>query len=663
MTVHRGLALLLTVAAAGALVSASAPPGTIAPVRLNAITTRVHARGASLVIEASEPVAYTTSRPDPLTVLLDFRNVSATDVANSVTADVKSPIARVSVEAAESLGAPASRVRIALSQPVAHHVRSDRNTVIVDFDRPSAKAPPYVLPPSSRQPAAVVQTSGAPDAMQALQDVPAPDPIALLGLDDGAGGPSATSITMVSAPTVPRPIVIQGPNAAGARLAAVQSQPAVLAQTPAEQIGNGGRGRQFTGHPISLDFQGADLRAVLRTFAEISGLNIVIDPAVQGTVDVALRDVPWDQALDIILRANKLGYSVDGTIVRIAPNSVLKVEEDERKALLESQNDASQLGTLQRQLSYAKGEEVATLLKTANVLTKRGQANVDARTNTLIVRDVPSQFPEITTLIDGIDRAQPQVEIEARIVQTNKTYARALGVQWGFGGRVDPSLGNTTNLAFPNSGSLTGRVGGTQGPATGSTTGQPTAVNLGVAGPNSGVGLALGSVNGAFNLDVALTALESSGNGRLLSTPRVTTQNNVAAEMTQGVQIPIQTVANNTVTVSFKDAALTLKVTPQITSANTVIMLISVENATPDFSRQVNNIPPINTQRANTQVLVSDGQTTVIGGIYVSNSTLATDKTPGLGNIPLLKWLFKRERVDESNTELLIFITPRIIKS
>ncbi|MCU1385224.1 MAG: pilQ [Acidobacteria bacterium] len=658
MTVNRGLALLLTVAAAGALVSAAAPPGTLTSVRLKAISARVNAKGASLVIEASEPVAYTTSRPDPLTVLLDFRNVAAADVANSVTADVKSPIAYVTVEAAESLGAPASRVRISLTQPVAHHVRSDRNTVVVDFDRPSAKAAPYALPPNSRPSAVGSPQSGAPDAMRALEGAAAADPIAALGLDASAGGPSAASAAIVSAPPLPRPAVVPTANAAFLQLAATSPQ------TAPEQVSNGGsRGRQFTGHPISLDFQGADLRAVLRTFAEISGLNIVIDPAVQGTVDVALRDVPWDQALDIILRANKLGYSVDGTIVRIAPNAVLKSEEDERKALLESQNDASQLGTLQRQLSYAKGEEVATLLKSANVLSKRGQANVDQRTNTLIVRDVPSQFPEITTLIDGIDRAQPQVEIEARIVQTNKTYARALGVQWGFGGRVDPSLGNTTNLAFPNNGSLTGRVGGTQGPATGSTTGQPTAVNLGVAGPNSGVGLALGSVNGAFNLDVALTALESSGNGRLLSTPRVTTQNNVAAEMTQGVQIPIQTVANNTVTVSFKDAALTLKVTPQITSANTVIMLISVENATPDFSRQVNNIPPINTQRANTQVLVSDGQTTVIGGIYVSNSTIASDKTPGLGNVPLLKWLFRRDRVDESNTELLIFITPRIIKS
>src|SRR5205814_7531796 len=161
---------------------------------------------------------------------------------------------------------------------------------------------------------------------------------------------------------------------------------------PGEQISTGRGDRKFSGHPISLDFQGADLRAVLRTFAEISGLNIVIDPTVQGSVDVALRDVPWDQALDIILCANKLGYSVDGTIVRIAPNSVLKVEEDEHKALLESQTDASPLNTLQRQLSYAKGDEVAALLKSANVLTKRGQANVDPRTNTLIVRDVPTQF-------------------------------------------------------------------------------------------------------------------------------------------------------------------------------------------------------------------------------------------------------------------------------
>src|SRR5439155_7693045 len=190
-----------------------------------------------------------------------------------------------------------------------------------------------------------------------------------------------------------------------------------------------------------------------------------------------------------------------------------------------------------------------------------------------------------------------------------------------------------------------------------------TAVNLGAGGATSAVGLALGSVNGAFNLDVALSALETSGNGRILSTPRVTTQNNIAAEMTQGTQIPIQTVANNTVTVTFKDAALSLKVTPQITAAGTVIMSISLENSQADFSRAVNGGPPIDTQRANTTVLGTDGQTTVIGGGYLTREQMTNDKTPGLGNIPLLRWLFKRDTNVTSDQELLIFITPRIIKA
>ncbi|HKY20051.1 MAG TPA: hypothetical protein VJM31_02430, partial [Vicinamibacterales bacterium] len=246
-------------------------------------------------------------------------------------------------------------------------------------------------------------------------------------------------------------------------------------------------------------------------------------------------------------------------------------------------------------------------------------------------------------------------EIEARIVTTSRDFARRLGVQWGFNGRVAPELGNTTGLAFPNQGSLGGRTG-VQGP---DSVGQ--AVNLGVGG-TSAIGLALGSVNGAFNLDLALTALEESGNGRILSTPRVATQNNVAAEITQGVQIPIQTVANNTITVTFQDAALRLNVTPQITAANTVIMQVQLENSSPDFSRAVNGIPPINTQRALTTILVSDGQTSVIGGIYVTSQQSSNDRTPGLHKIPLLGWLFKRQEFTDESRELLIFITPRIIK-
>ena len=250
---------------------------------------------------------------------------------------------------------------------------------------------------------------------------------------------------------------------------------------------------------------------------------------------------------------------------------------------------------------------------------------------------------------------EPLLRLIQTLSEEIKSYEKRIGVQWGASGRVDPTLGNTTNLAFPNSGTLAGAAGG-------SVNGVPNAVNLAAPGATSGVSLALGSVNGAFNLDVALSALESSGNGRILSTPRVTTQNNIEAEMTQGQQIPIQSVSNNTVTVTFKDAALSLKVTPQITAAGTVIMAIILENSSADFSHSVNGIPPINTQRANTRLLVNDGETTVIGGVYSSTQQSNRDTTPGLSRVPILSWLFKRDLVDDTNTELLIFITPHILK-
>lgn len=628
MTATKGCALLVTVLFAGALASASGrepgAAGSAPTARLKAITAHVGAKGTSLVIEASEPVPYVATRPDPLTVLIDFRNVATDGFANSVAASPRSPIAAVAVEPSDADAFGTSRIRVTLAQPVAHRIRADRNAIVVDFDKP----------------AGLVSASAPPPGAHAA------DPIAALGLDG----------KRQSAPDARKPAAVPRPaQSAGAATIQPPTQPASQEQQPRGE-------RRFTGHPVSLDFQGADLRAVLRTFAEISGLNIVIDPAVQGTVDVALRDVPWDQALDIILRANKLGYIVDGTIVRIAPLSVLSDEESQRRKLGEEQALAGELRVLTKTLSYAKAEELQPLL-TKSALSQRGTVQVDPRTNTLIITDLADRLNTANELIGTLDRPQPQVEIEARIVQTTKDYARALGIQWGFQGRVDPQLGNTTNLAFPNNGTLGGRTGGAQGPTPTASSQVPTSVNLGVTGATSAVGLALGSVNGALNLDFALSALERSGNGRLLSTPRVSTQNNIEAEITQGVQIPIQTVANNTVTVSFKDAALTLKVTPQITASNTVIMKISVENASPDFSRSIGGIPPINTQRALTSVLVNDGQTTVIGGIYTSQEQAATDRVPGLGRVPFINWLFKRDTMNDSSTELLIFITPRILKS
>jgi len=631
----KAYALLVAVVLAGGLAVASSGEssnGTTAAapvVRLKTITSRATNAGTSLVIEASDPVPYVATRPDPLTVYIDFRNVSVDGLA-SFAANVKGPIAGVTVEPGDATSGGSPRVRVNLSQPVAHRVRADRNTVVIDFDRSSTKGAPYVLPPAARPVAATAPASNRPDAMQALvmANRSAVDPITALGLN------------------APRPQAQIGQAQTRAPAAPEQAAPPVQVPTGS---------RRFTGNSVSLDFQGADLRAVLRTFSEISSLNIVIDPTVTGSVDVALKDVPWDQALDIILRANKLGYNVDGTIIRIAPLTVLAEEEGQRQKLADAQALSGELRPFTKTLSYAKAEDLQALLTKA-VLSARGTVQVDPRTNTLIITDLPDRVLNASDLIATLDRAQPQVEIEARIVQVNKNFQRTLGVQWGFNGRADPALGNTTNLAFPNSGTLSGGTTGTTG-------GLPTAVNLPVPGAPSAVGLQLGSINGAFNLDVALSALETSGNGRVLSTPRVSTQNNVEAEIKQGTQIPIQTVANNTVTVQFKDAALILKVTPQITASNTVIMKISLENGQADFGRAVNGIPPINTQSANTSVQVSDGQTTVIGGIYVSTEQYKTDRTPGLGSIPILKWLFKRDDAQDSSQELLIFITPRIIKS
>jgi len=776
-----GIPLFALVFAALAVAwSAALSAETAAGVRLRAVSSTMDGARAAVLLEASEPVAYATTRPDPLTLLVELRDVTSAGFANGFTAAPQSPIQSVQVvESQDAEGVPVTRVRVGFAHSVASKVRSQRNLIFIEADasprreaaaaedvspeaRPAAPASNPVdanaattlriveaqtgadgvsvilegngrltprnvhetggphdrvvldfhgvtptVPPvttvdrgvvrrvrvavNSREPlvtrVVVDLQAPAPYKIEPLRTdgrrlrlvfttpgpaAPAADPMAALAQPEAApaaSAPMARATAGADEPGPPAPAsaapAAAAPPAAAPPPPPAAAPPAMAATAPvtpsvaSQDVMGRSREREFTGHAVSLDFQSADLRAVLRTFAEISGLNIVIDPTVQGSVDVALRDVPWDQALDIILRANKLGYFVDGTIVRVAPLSVLAEEEKQRRRLMEEQELSGELHVITKTLSYARAEDVAPLL-TKSALSPRGTVQVDPRTNTLIISDLQAQLDTATDLIATLDQPQPQVEIEARIVQTTRDFARTLGVQWGLNGRMTPELGNTTGLAFPNSVAVGGRTGVVQGPDA-----TPTGVNLGVGTATSALGLALGAVNGSFNLDVALSALERQGYGKLLSTPRVSTQNNVEAEITQGVQIPIQTVANNTVTVTFKDAALTLKVTPQITSANTVIMKITVENASPDFSRAVGEslIPPIDTQRAITQVLVNDGETTVIGGIYVSREQAITDRTPALHRIPLLGWLFKRNAVQDESRELLIFITPRILRS
>jgi len=459
-------------------------------------------------------------------------------------------------------------------------------------------------------------------------------------------------------------------------------EPQAAAPAPASDApeqGNIGQACGQTGDlgtPISLDFKDGDLQDIFRLFSDISGLNVVVNPGVTGKVTLKLNEVPWGRALELILKTNGLGCVLEDNVIRIARLSDLQKEEGDRRKLDEEKALAGTLIDYTRRISYAKAITLSDVLRKAGALSARGQINIDERTNTIIIRDLPSFVEKAKGLMAELDTATPQVEIEARIVVTNRNFSRDFGIQWGFGGEQTSRFGNTTGRVFPNqivvNGGAVPGAGvpadntGPGGASSATGIGQPGrgyAVNLPASNFNSAIGISMGNILGSFNLDVALTALEQQGRGRLLSTPKVTTQNNQAAEIKQGVQIPIQTVANNTVTTQFKDAVLTLKVTPQITDAGTVILTLEVENSTPDFGNPVNGIPPINTQAAKTIVLVKDGQTAVVGGIYQSQEFVNEDKTPVLGNIPLLGYLFRRKGTLNANNELLLFITPRIVKS
>lgn len=418
---------------------------------------------------------------------------------------------------------------------------------------------------------------------------------------------------------------------------------------------------KYTGEIITLRFKDADLRDVILFLGDFAKLNVVFDPEVRGVVTCNLEDVPWDQALDIILRNNKLGKILEGNVLRIAPISVLTREEEEQRRLRESRQLAGPVIVKTITLSYSKARDVMALLTQKK--SERGQITIDERTNTLIISDVKESLDLLEKLIAVLDTPTPQVSIEARIVEATSTFIRNLGIQWGFRGVADPFYGNQTSLQFPHKvladgalipqGIVTKGIGGPLG---------GYAINLPAPAFTTALGFSFANVLDTFRLDMAISALETSGEGRIISCPKVTTQNNQAAEIIQGRQIPVQTVANFTVTTRYVNAALELKATPQITAEGTIIMTLEIQNNAADFANLVNGIPPITTQSAKTTVMVPDGGTTVIGGIYRTEDSITRERVPLLHSIPILGNLFRSFARTKQNRELLIFITPRIIK-
>ncbi len=417
----------------------------------------------------------------------------------------------------------------------------------------------------------------------------------------------------------------------------------------------------YTGDLISFKLKDSDLRDVVLYLAEYAGLNVVFDPDVRGVVTANLQDVPWDQALELILRQNKMGKTIEGNVLRIAPINVLTREEEDQRRLKESRELAGPLQVKTITLSYSKAKDVSALLRTK--ISPRGEIIVDERTNTLLISDVRDKLDLLEKLISVVDTPTPQVSIEARVVEATSTFVRNLGIQWGFQGIVDPFYGNQTSLQFPNrilvdgalipQGIVTKGIGGPLG---------GYAINLPAPAFNTAVGFSFANVLDTFRLDVALSALETAGQGKIISSPKVTTQNNQQAEIIQGRQIPVQTVANFTVTTRYVNAALELRATPQITAEGTIIMTVEIQNNAADFANLVNGIPPITTQSATTTVMVPDGGTTVIGGIYRTEDATTRERVPFLHQIPILGSLFKNYARTKQSRELLIFLTPRIIK-
>jgi type IV pilus assembly protein PilQ len=434
---------------------------------------------------------------------------------------------------------------------------------------------------------------------------------------------------------------------------ASQAQSATVSQASAPPAA----AARYTGEPISVNLKDVDLRDFFRLIHEISGLNVVLDPAVKGSLTIVLDEVPWDQALDIVLQNNSLDKQLNGNVLRIATRTTLKNEAETQRDLEKAQAEAIAPVTVTRVLSYSKAATLKDTLK--KFLSSRGDILSDDRSNQLIIRDIPSVIPTIDNLIRQLDRKSQQVEIEARVVSASRSFARDIGTQLAFAGQTthgrsviggNQDVGSSQITSSP----ITPPVTATNSDA------MPLVTNLAAGAATSGLFLGHRSPN--FAVDFFITAAESKGVGKLLSKPKVITQNNEKATVKQGTKIPIQTTINNTISVQFIDAVLKLEVTPQITAEGTIFMDVLVENTQIDTGiPRVQGIPALNTQSAETKVTVGDGGTVVIGGIIISSQRVDITEVPLVGSLPIIGHLFRRTNTTTQSQELLFFLTPRII--
>jgi type IV pilus assembly protein PilQ len=419
----------------------------------------------------------------------------------------------------------------------------------------------------------------------------------------------------------------------------------------------------FKGKKITIDIQDADIVNVIRLIGDVSGKNVVIGEDVKGKVTVKLKNVPWDQALDVVLKTKDLGREDRGGIIRVVPQAKLDAEREAQLKLQEEREKKLPTTVRLIPVNYAVANELTPQVK--ELLSTRGKVTFDARTNVIIVEDIRDNLDQAERLVRTLDTQTPQVLIEARMVEGTTTFTRNLGIQWGGGLFFSQRGGNPTGLVFPNNIGLVGGADNQQAltaPTPGVFFPSNFAVNLPAQNVTSGIGLNLGSVGNFGTINARLTAAEASGQAKIISAPRITTLNNKEARITQGTNITVPIVTQNQLTVQTVAAALELIVTPHVTADGSILMAIKMTNNVPDFSQQVGlGVPPVSTKEAQTEMLVKDGDTAVIGGIFTRNTSESYAQTPFLGSIPILGWLFKSSAESDTRSEMLVFITPRIV--
>lgn len=420
---------------------------------------------------------------------------------------------------------------------------------------------------------------------------------------------------------------------------------------------------RYTGRRMNIELQEADIHVVFRFIADFADVNIVTSDDVDGNVTVRLKDVPWDEALAAVLQAKGLGAQQMGRIIRVAPIETIKAEQ---QAALESKRATDDLVELQlyiAPLNYAQADELVEQVQ--GVLSARGSVQVDTRGNQLIIKDSEDAIAQARELLKRLDQPNRQVSIDARFVEANSNFTRSLGIQWGSDFDASAATGYPTGAFFPNT------VGASGGLARGSTTNaaefydaathDSLLVDLGASGATSGISFSLGSIPGLINLDARLSAAVTEGYGKIISAPRVTALDNEEASIIQGARVPYLSVSQAGTQVQFVEAALELTVTPHITADNTIFLDIDLTNNRPDYGNAVQGQPAISTKEISTRVLVPDGDTTVLGGVYATTESYTESRVPGLGSVPILGWLFKRTEKQRQQNEMLVFITPHII--